>query len=118
MHQDSLKPAAIRFTLECLQESCLAVACKSKNTKEVKCTQKQPNCKKRCGPCKKGSMKKVMKSKVATQKWLWWFENGKFFNSNNSGEFWCRFQVGGGNTNSLELLLLKILLLSDHHSHF
>ena len=34
-------------------------------------TQKQPNCKKRCGPCKKGSMKKVVKSKVAAQKWLW-----------------------------------------------
>ena len=42
-------------------------------------TQKQPNCKKRCGPCKKGSMKKVVKSKVVAQKWLWWSDNGKFF---------------------------------------
>jgi len=27
--------------------------------KEVKSTQKQPSCKKRCGPCKKDSMKKL-----------------------------------------------------------
>ena len=27
---------------------------------------------------KKGSMKKVVKSKVAAQKWLWWSDNGKF----------------------------------------
>jgi len=51
-------------------------------------------------------MKKVVKSKVAAQKWLWWSDNGKNFN-NNSGEFWCRFPVGGSSTNSPELLLLK-----------
>jgi len=63
-------------------------------------------------------MKKVVKSKVAaSQKWLWWSDNGKIFNNNNSGEFWCQFPVGGGNTNWPELLL-KILPLSDHHSHF
>jgi len=28
-------------------------------------------------------------------------------NNSNSGEFWCRFPVGGGNTNSPKLLLLK-----------
>jgi len=67
---------------------------------------------------KKAPQKKVVKSKVAAQKWLWWSDNGKTFNSNNSGEFWCRFPVGGGNTNSPKLLLLKILPLSDHHSHF
>jgi len=38
--------------------------------KEVKSMQKQPSCKKRCGPCKKDSMKKVVKSKVVAQKWL------------------------------------------------
>ena len=27
---------------------------------------------KRCGPWKKDSMKKVVKSKVVAQKWLWW----------------------------------------------
>ena len=32
-------------------------------------------------------MKKVVKSKVAAQKWLWWSDNGKIFNNNNSGEF-------------------------------
>ena len=53
----------------------------------MKSTQKQPNCKKSCGPCKKGSMKKVVKSKKAAQKWLWWFDNGRIFNNNNSGEF-------------------------------
>ena len=49
--------------------------------KEVKSTQKQPNCKKRYGPCKKGSMKKVVKSKVAAQKWLWLSDNGKIVNT-------------------------------------
>jgi len=73
--------------------------------------------KKDAAHAKKGSMKKVVKSKVAAQKWLWWSDNGKIFNSNNSSEFWCRFPAGGGNTNSPELLLLKILPLSDHHSH-
>jgi len=63
-------------------------------------------------------MKKVVKSKVAAQKWLRWSDNGKIFINNNSSEFWCRFPVGGGNTNSPELLLLKSLPLSDHHSHF
>jgi len=32
-------------------------------------------------------MKKVVKSKLAAQKWLWWSDNGKIFNNNNSGEF-------------------------------
>jgi len=31
--------------------------------------------------------KKVVKSKVAAQKWLWWSDNGKNFNNNNLGEF-------------------------------
>ena len=53
-------------------------------------TQNQPNCKKRCGPC---SMKKVVKSKVAAQKWLWWSDNGKIFNNSNSGEFVNRRQL-------------------------
>ena len=63
-------------------------------------------------------MKKVVKSKVVAQKWLWWSDNGKNFNNNISGEFWCQFPVGGGNTNLPEMLLLKFLPLSDHHSHF
>ena len=49
-------------------------------------TQKQPNCKKRRGPCKK-QHEKVVKSKVAAQEWLWWSNNGKNFNNNNSGKF-------------------------------
>jgi len=28
-----------------------------------------------------------VKSKVVAQKWLWWSDNGKIFNSKNSGEF-------------------------------
>jgi len=52
-------------------------------------------------------MKKVVKLKVSAQKWQWWSDNGKIFNKNNSGEFWCQFSVGGGTTNSCELLLLK-----------
>jgi len=36
----------------------------------VKSTQKQPNCKKGAAHAKKDSMKKVVKSKVAAQKWL------------------------------------------------
>jgi len=31
----------------------------------------------------KSRMKKVVKSKVAAQKWLWWFDYGKIFNNNN-----------------------------------
>ena len=50
---------------------------------------------------------KVVKSKVAAQKWLWWSDNGKIFNNNNLGEFWCRFPVGGGKINSPELFLFK-----------
>ena len=53
----------------------------------------------------KGIMKKIVKSKVAAQKWLWWPDNGKKFNNNNSGEFWYRST--GDNTNSPELLLLQ-----------
>ena len=63
--------------------------------KEGKSTQKQPNCKKRCSPCKKGSMKKVVKSKVAAQKWLWWSDNGKNFNYISDNLF-CLFQLGIG----------------------
>ena len=33
------------------------------------------------------SMKKVVKSKVVAQKWLWWSDNSKISNNNNSGEF-------------------------------
>ena len=55
---------------------------------------------------------------IVGQKWLWWSDNGKNFNNNISGEFWCRFPVGGGNTNFPEMLLLKFLPLSDHHCHF
>jgi len=67
---------------------------------------------------KKGSMKKVVKSKVAAQKWLWWSNNGKNFNSNNSSKLVLPPPTGNRHQNSLELLLLKILPLSDHHSHF
>ena len=74
--------------------------------------------KKRCGLCKKGSMKKVVKSKVAVQKWLWWSDNGKIFNNNNSVEFLLPLPTGNCHQNSPELLLLKILPLSDHHSYF
>ena len=43
--------------------------------------------KKGAAHAKKSSMKKVVKSKVAAQKRLWWSDNGKIFNNNNSGEF-------------------------------
>jgi len=59
-----------------------------------------------------------VKSKVAAQKWLWWFDNGKIFNSNNSGKFVLPPPTGNRHQNSLEMLLLKILPLSDHHSDF
>jgi len=38
--------------------------------KVVKSTQKKPNCKKGVAHAKKDSMKKVVKPKVAAQKWL------------------------------------------------
>jgi len=53
---------------------------------------------------------KVVKSKVAAQKWLWWSDNGKTFNNNNSGKFVSPIHKF--------TWLLKILPLSDHHSHF
>jgi len=46
---------------------------------------------------------KVVKSKVAAQKWLWWFDNGKTLMTTIRGILCCRF------TNLPELLLLKIL---------
>ena len=52
-------------------------------------------------------MKKVVKLKVAAQKWLWWSDNVKNFNNKILGEFWCRFPVGGGKINSPELFLFK-----------
>ena len=65
----------------------------------------------------KGSMKKVVKSKVVAQKWLWWFDNGKKFN-NISGKFVLPPPTGNRHQNSAEMLLLKFLPLSDHHNHF
>jgi len=44
--------------------------------------------------------------------------NGKIFNNNNSGEFVLPPPSGNWHQNSIELLLLKILSLSDHHSLF
>jgi len=67
---------------------------------------------------KKGSLKKVVKSKVAAQKWLWWSDNGKNFNNNISGKFVLPPPTGNGHQNPPEMLLLKILPLSDHHSHY
>ena len=61
---------------------------------------------------------KVVKSKVVVQKWLWFSDNGKIFNNNNSGKFVLPPPTGNRHQNSPELLLLKILPLSDHHSHF
>jgi len=58
---------------------------------------------------------KVVKSKVAAQKWLWWSDNGKNFNSNNSGKF--VLPPPTGNCHQDELLVLKVLPLSDYHSH-
>ena len=58
---------------------------------------------------------KVVKSKVAAQKWLWWSDNGKNFNSNNSGKF--VLPPPTGNRHQDELLVLKVLPLSDYHSH-
>jgi len=56
---------------------------------------------------KKGNMKKVVKSKAMAQKWLWWSDNGKVFNSNNSGKFVLPPLTENWHKNSLELLLLK-----------
>ena len=62
-------------------------------------------------------VKKDVKSKVAAKKWL---AKDKNFNNGNSGEFVCQIIVkhGEGNTNLPELLLLKLLPLAYHHSHF
>ena len=61
---------------------------------------------------------KVVKSKVVVQKWLWFSDNGKIFNNNNSGKFVLPPPTGNRHQNSPESLLLKILPLSKNHSHF
>ena len=58
---------------------------------------------------------KVVKSKVVAQKWLWWSDDGKNFNNK---KIVLPPPTGNRHQNSPELLLLKILPLSDHHSHF
>ena len=80
--------------------------------------KKQPNWKKKVWPMQKRQYEKVVKSKGAAQKWLRWSDNGKFFNSNNSGKFVMPSPTGNRHQNLPKLLLLKILPLSDHHSHF
>jgi len=67
---------------------------------------------------KKKQNEKVVKSNMAAQKWLWWSDNGKIFNNNNLGEFVLPPPTGNQHQNAPELLLLKILPLSDYHSHF
>jgi len=68
--------------------------------------QKQPSCKKSAVP--KSQSKKIMKCKVAAEKW---FEcMGKISINNNSGKFCVLLQVFA------ELLLLEILPLTYHAS--
>jgi len=74
--------------------------------------------KKKVQPMQKDSMKKVVKSRVTSQKWLWWSDNGKTFNNNNSGKFELPLPTGNQHQDPPELLLLKILPLSENHSHF
>ena len=50
--------------------------------------------KKSAAYAKKASMKKVLKVKEVTQKWLWWSDNGRIFNNNNSGELCSLLQLG------------------------
>jgi len=50
---------------------------------------------------------KVVKSKVAAQKWLWWSDNGKNLNNNISGKFVLPSPTGNQHQNSPEMLLLK-----------
>jgi len=45
---------------------------------------------------KKGSMKKVVKSKVVAQKWLWWSDNGKILIATIQVNLCCLLQLGIG----------------------
>ena len=106
--------------MESLNSSHLAVACKKakiqvKLQKEVKSTQEKPNCKKRCGPCKKAAWKKLWNQRWKLRSSCGGLIMAKFLITTIQANFG---PVGGGYTNSPELLLLKILPLSDHHSHF
>jgi len=56
-------------------------------------------------------MQKVVKSKVAAQKWLWWSDNSKFLITTIQVNFGADSQLEEANTNSSELLL-KFLPLS------
>ena len=87
------------------------------NKRCVKSTQKLSNCKKRCGSCKKRQHEK----KLWNQRWR--------PRSGCDGRILAKFLIiaiqlnlvpipRGANTNLPELLLLKILPLSYHHSLF
>ena len=44
----------------------------------------------------KGIMKKVVKSKVVAQKWLWWSDNGKIFITTIQANLCFLLQLGIG----------------------
>ena len=65
----------------------------------------------------KGSMKKVVKSKVVAQKWLWWSDNSKFLITTIQVNFGANSQSEKA-TQFAYIVVIENFPLSDHHSHF
>ena len=102
-------------TSNLMMTSCIELEKESiitnENASQKQSTPKQPNFKKRCGPCKK------KQHEESCERWQPRSGCGglimaKFLITTIQANLCRRF------TNSSELLLLKILPLSDHHSHF
>ena len=77
-------------------------------------TQNQPNCKQKLGAAhaKKAAWKKLWNQRWQPRSGCGGLIMAKFLITITQVNLWI------GNTNLPELLLLKILPLSDHHSHF
>jgi len=58
-------------------------------------------------------MKKVMKSKVAAQKWLWWSDNGKIFITTIQVNLCCLLQLGIVTVYWVTWLWLNCIMVGD-----
>ena len=80
----------------------------------MKSTPKQPSCKKEYDP-QNGYGEKRCEIQVGSQETAVMDQGSKNFDNDNSGEFCAKTKRY---ENSPELLLLKFLPLTYHHSHF
>jgi len=84
-------------------------------------TQKQPGCKKRCGPAKNDQCEKAMKSKGAAKKWLWWYRLvTKILITTIQVNLCCLILAPLGiSTKFTWIVVIKIFAINlYHHRHF